>query len=262
MIKRSEVDRKVPGLDATVTDWITAAFTVVLAGFTAALVVVTARYVTQTRNLVSETQKSRDEARCSRELSVLPKLVIDLDTITGMFVGLKLTNVGQGPALEVKLIVAFEPAEGSSLPRDERPWRANVLARNEWVRFVPPRSEQGVPLEVPALGRAYKEATVKGRMHDALGRQHEVDERVSDLAGLHELTTQAMVLLEKDRVAEELRKLRKSADGARRELRRTRRGPHQPERPAWRSRLTRALGRSGTKESVFAPENWWGRQSS
>ena len=230
--------------------------------FTLALVVVTIYYALQTKRMVEEMRATRAESRLARELSVLPKLAIDLDTITGMFVGLKLTNVGQGPALEVELIVAFEPAEGSSLPRDERPWRANVLARNEWLRFVPPRSEQGKPLEVPALGRAYKEATVKGRMHDALGRQHEVEERVSDLAGLHELTTQAMVLLEKDRVAEELRQLRKSADGARRELRRARRGPHQPERPAWRSRLTRVFRRSGANESVFAPEKWWERQSS
>jgi hypothetical protein len=228
----------------------------VLTVFTLALVVATVYYALQTKRMVEEMGATREESRLARELSVLPKLAIDLDTIAGMFVGLKLANVGQGPALEVELIVAFEPVEGASIPRDERPWRAKVLAQDEWLRFVPPRGEQGEPLEVPGLGQAYKEVTVKGRMYDALGRQHEVDERVSDLAGLHELTTQAMVLLEKDRVAEELRKLRKSADGARRELRRTRRSSHQPDRPAWRGRFARVLRRSGEKESVFAPEKW------
>lgn len=200
---------------ALVADWITAAFTVVLAGFSAALVVVTARYVTQTRNLVAETQKSREEACLARELSVLPKLAIDTQTIAGMVVGLKLTNVGQGPALEVELTIAFEPIEGGSLPPDVRPWRANVLARDEWLRFVPPRDQQGNPLRVPALGQAYKAVTVKGQMHDALGQEHEVDERVGDLAGLHDMAVGAAVVVEKDPVAEELQKLRKSlAKGA------------------------------------------------
>jgi hypothetical protein len=175
----------------------------VLAGFTAALVVVTARYVTQTKNLVSETQKSREEAerareqsaeesrltreemrasreesRMARELSVLPKLAIEIETIgEGMVVGLKLANVGQGPAFEVEVTIAFEPVEGGSLPRDERPWRTKILARDEWLRFMPPYDEQGDILRVPALGQAYKEVTVTGRMRDALGQEHDVGAR-------------------------------------------------------------------------------------
>ena len=229
---------------------------------TLALVVATVYYAVQTKRMVEEMGATRKESRLARELSVLPKLAIDLETITGVFVGLKLTNVGQGPAIKVELTIAFEPVEGAALPRDERPWRANVIARDEWLRFVPPRDERGEPLEVPALGQAYKEVRVKGQMLDALGREHEVDERVTDLAGLHELTTGAMVLLEKDRVAEELQKLRRSADGARRELRRTRRSRHQPERPAWRGRLAHVLKRSGAKESVFSQEKWWERRPS
>lgn len=98
-------------------------------------------------------QANRTETRRARELSVLPNLAINMQTITGTFVGLKLTNVGQGPALEVDLTIAFEPIEGGSLPRDVRPWRAKVLARDEWLRFVPPRDKQGEPLQVPALVR-------------------------------------------------------------------------------------------------------------
>jgi hypothetical protein len=62
VIKRSEVDRRVPSLYATVTDWITAAFTVVLAGFTAALVVVTARYVTDPKPGQRDAEESRGGA--------------------------------------------------------------------------------------------------------------------------------------------------------------------------------------------------------
>lgn len=165
-------------METTVADWITAAFTAVLAVVTLVLVIATARYVTQTRRLVKETKRSRREMRRSREQSaednrlmreemaagreescrareqsVLPKLAIDMETIASMFVGLKLTNVGQGPALEVELTITFEPVEGGSLPPDVRPWRAKVLARDEWLRFVPPRDEQGEPLDVPFLGR-------------------------------------------------------------------------------------------------------------
>jgi hypothetical protein len=187
-----------------------AVFTAVLAAFTLALVVVTNRYVEQTRRMVEEMRESRKESRLARELSILPKLAIDTESIAGMLVGLKLANVGQGPALELDLTITFEPIEGGSLPSDVRPWRAKVLARDEWLRFVPPRDQQGEPLHVPALGQAYNAVTVTGRMRDALGQEHEVDECVDDLAGLHELTIGAAVLVEKDPVAEELRKLRES----------------------------------------------------
>lgn len=248
---------------------------------------VTARYVTQTRNLVDETQKSREEAekgraqsaresqltreemlanreeaRRSRELSVLPKLAIDMQTIAGMFVGLRLTNVGQGPALEIELAITFEPIEGGSLPPDVRLWRAKVLARDEWLRFVPPRDQQGEPLRVPALGQAYRAVTAKGRMRDALDQEHEVDERVDDLAALHELTVGAAVLVEKDRVPDELRQLRRSFDKAVRKLMRTRRNGHEAERPALRRRLAEMLGRSSPKEPEFEQEKWWERQPS
>lgn len=273
-------------MDATVADWITAGFTVVLALVTGVLAWATARYVTQTRKLVAETKKgrkeaergrkqsaeesaltreemraSREEARRSRELSVLPKLAIDMETIAGMFVGLKLTNVGQGPALEVELTITFEPVEGGALPADARPWRAKVLARDEWLRFVPPRDEQGEPLDVPFLGQAYQAVTVRGRMYDALGQEHEVDERVDDLAGLHETTVRAMVLVEKDRVREELRELRKSIDkAASRLLKSRRKRQQQTQRSDVRSRLAGLLGRSSTERTEFEQEKWWGRR--
>ncbi len=193
-------------------------------------------------------QASREESRLARELSVLPKLAIEMQTIAGMVVGLKLANVGQGPALEVEATIAFEPVEGGSLPRDERPWRAKVLARGEWLRFVAPYDQQGDVLRVPALGHAYREGTIKGRMRDAIGQEHDVDECVSDLADLHELTTGAMVLTEKDRVREELRELRESFEKAVEKLLRSRRNGQQPaQRPA--------------EEPEFEQENWWERPS-
>ncbi len=226
-------------MDATAADWITAGFIAVLAIFTLALAVVTGRYVEQTRLMVDEMRATREESRLARELSVLPKLAIDMETIAGMFMGLKLTNVGQGPALELQLTITFEPVEGGSLPPDVRPWRAKVLARDEWLRFVPPRDQQGELLDVPFLGQAYRTITVKGRMHDALGHEHEVDERVDDLAGLHEMTSGAMVLVEKDHVRDELRELRKSFDKAVKRLFRARRKAQEPE------------------ESEFEQEKWW-----
>lgn len=185
-----------------------------------------------------------------------------MQTIAGMFVGLRLTNVGQGPALEIELAITFEPIEGGSLPPDVRLWRAKVLARDEWLRFVPPRDQQGEPLRVPALGQAYRAVTAKGRMRDALDQEHEVDERVDDLAALHELTVGAAVLVEKDRVPDELRQLRRSFDKAVRRLMRTRRNGHEAERPALRRRLAEMLGRSSPKEPEFEQEKWWERQPS
>ena len=128
---------------------------------------------------------------------------------------------------------------------------------------MPPRDEQGEPLDVPFLGQAYKRITVKGRLYDALGQEHAVDERIDDLAGVHETTVGAMVLVEKDAVREELRELRRSFDKAGRKLLQDRRnGQHQVKPRARRGRLAGMLGRSGTKESELEQEKWWERRPS
>ena len=73
-------------MEATAADWITAAFTVVLAIVTGVLAVATGLYVSQTKRLVKETRKSRREMRASRkeacrarEQSVLPKLALTFE---------------------------------------------------------------------------------------------------------------------------------------------------------------------------------------
>jgi hypothetical protein len=69
---------------------------------TFALVAITAYYAWQTQNMVRE-------MRDSRELSVLPKLTVDLSWLGPVNPVPAIINVGQGAAMRADLNVRFEP---------------------------------------------------------------------------------------------------------------------------------------------------------
>jgi len=69
---------------------------------TGVLVLVTAYYAWQNQRMVGEMRRSR-------ELSVLPKLAVDLRLQGPTFAQVQVLNVGPGPALAVDLRIAFEP---------------------------------------------------------------------------------------------------------------------------------------------------------
>jgi hypothetical protein len=204
-------------VEATAADWITAAFTVVLAGFTAALVVVTARYVTQTRNLVSETQKSREESRLARELSVRPKLAIDLRFHGPNFAQVQVVNVGPGPALGVDIHIAFEPTAESQRERQERPWQANIVVSEDGPEFDPP---DGDPMD--AFAAAYEQVRLTGSMRSVSGETYDIDEVLDDLTGRWERLQASEQVLEREPIERLTRELGKPLDKGVKELHRAR----------------------------------------
>ncbi len=233
----------------TVADWITAAFTAVLAVVTLVLAIATARYVTQTRCLVDETKKSREEAergskqsaednRLTREemaasreethearlQSVRPRLALSLLYRGPTMAFVQVKNVGQGPALEVDIELAFEPAEGGTLPREVRRWRFPLVAPGEDHWFAPSYGEGGGLLDVHGLAAAFDRLTLTGTIRDTLGDGHRVDERIEDLPGYRDLNRRAAhiwqqeeparTLTEKvgDPITKELRELAQTID--------------------------------------------------
>ncbi len=207
-----------------VADWITAAFTVVLALVTAVLAIATARYVTQTRCLVDETKKSREEARASRLQSVRPRLALSLLYRGPTMAFAQVKNVGQGPALDVDIELAFEPVEGGSLSCEVRRWRFPLIAPGEDHWFAPSHGEGGGVLDVHGLAAAFDRLTLTGTTRDMLGEVHQVDERIEDLPGYRDLNRRALhiwqqeeparTLTEKvgDPITKELRELAQTID--------------------------------------------------
>ncbi len=70
---------------------------------TGALVLITGYYAFQNRQMAVEMRRSR-------EATVRPKLAVDVHLLTPMYAMARVTNVGQGPALDVDVELAFEPA--------------------------------------------------------------------------------------------------------------------------------------------------------
>jgi len=124
--------------------------------------------------------RSVQEMRKSRELQVRPKLAPDLHVVGPALAFLRLSNVGQGPALDVKVrvvLVARDGGEGD----DDRLWRCSLFVPGENHEFLPPDAESKVYLTVDELVQRYRCLALRGTMRDSLGNSIRVDEESGDL---------------------------------------------------------------------------------
>lgn len=171
---------------------------------TAALVLITAYYAVQNQRMVKE-------MRASRELSVLPKLHLDLRPLERSPAAVvAITNVGQGPAIDVDVALVFEPIEKDA-PAPERHWRTGVLAPGEVQLVVPPHAGEGV-MHFEELGRQYRTVRLTGTLVDSLGVRRPVHDEIQDVAEIWELNRAAgLVLPLADPVQTELAEIRKLA---------------------------------------------------
>jgi hypothetical protein len=187
-------------MEASPADWVTAAFTAVLAIVTLVLAVATSRYVTQTKRLVAETEQSRADAQAARALALQPDLRIDLTLITKMTAGVRLINVGQGPALDVQVTLTFEPRPGTDTVVDSRPWRTNVILAGEDHVFAPPMREQRVAASFETLAAGYHRLGMNGTMRDLLNRTHSIEAVVEDVPARQQEGADALHLYEENPV--------------------------------------------------------------
>ncbi len=208
-------------MEATAADWITAAFTAVLALFTLALVVATGYYAKQTRRMLGE-------MRASREQAIRPKLALALRYHTPTFAAIAVKNVGPGAALEADLEFAFGPGAHGQQTREVKPWRTNLIASGEEHCFLPPAGPDGSALEVKGLAAAFEQIELTGTVRDALGTLHQVGDRFEDLPSFYERNKAAQHVIREDEtvralkeqvgepIVEELRELRRVVEQFRR----------------------------------------------
>jgi hypothetical protein len=171
------------------------------AALTAALVVITGYYARQNKRMV-------DEMAASRELAVLPKLVLDFKMLGPTMGAINLSNVGPGPALDVEVTVRFEPLGGQEPARIERRWVANVMAPGQERQFLPV-DDAGTLMDTETLASRFSRVRLSGTMRDALGNERVVADETSDLAHWRKLTGEAKVRWQADpekRLAEALGK--------------------------------------------------------
>lgn len=181
-------------------------------------------------------------------------------------------NVGQGPALEVDIELAFEPIEEGSLPREVRRWRVNLIDPGEDHWFSPAQGGGG-SLDIHGLAAAFERLTLSGTFRDTLGEIHRVDERFEDLPGYRDLARRARHIWQqeepartlKEEVGEPIQKeLRELARTVERSTGRLAPSPPNCHRGELRKRaraVARALHLPGSwdepSESEFEQERWW-----
>jgi len=149
---------------------------------TAVLIAVTAYYAIQNAHMVGEMRRARLAA-------LMPKLAIEFQFIGPVTATVAIRNVGPGAALDIDVRLIYERVQnGREAP--ERRWRRNVLSSGEQFDFGIPGETQG---QIDSLASAYRAIRLVGKMKDAAGSEHKVDESFEDLAEWREVLEQAHV---------------------------------------------------------------------
>jgi hypothetical protein len=183
---------------------------------TLALVLITAHYAWQTQRMVRE-------MRDSRELSVLPRITIDLTYLGPLNAVPTLTNVGSGPALNTDLQIVFEPVDPDAHPPEVRRLRWNVIAPGERIRLFPPDAEGNQLMTTDEMAARYARVRVQGTAEDSLRNQRPVDHCLKDLQQWSQLIRDTRVLADEPparEIAKEVKALAREMRDTRREIER------------------------------------------
>jgi len=163
----------VPYLSILVTDalWATVLLTTVL-------VIINAYYAWQVRQTISEMEKAR-------KADFIPHIRAELTWLGPVFLLLKFTNFGKGPATEINVEAIFEPSNEKKL------WQESIMAPNEYIRIFLPDGK------IDNVCRASAIVTVKGEYKDIFGKQFKINEKI-DTKDFIDEAKQLVQLIEPD----------------------------------------------------------------
>jgi len=171
---------------------------------TMVLVAINAYYAWQSRETIREMEKSR-------MADFIPHVRAELSWLGPVFLVLKATNFGKGPAISIKAEIVFLPSE------EKRLWGESIMSPNESIRVFLPQGEMEKVCEKSA------KIIVKGECKDIFGQTFKIDESM-DAKEFIEQTKQLQQLLERNIVDEvedikkELRNVVTEVRNIRREL--------------------------------------------
>lgn len=136
-----------------------------LAVLTGALVLLTAYYAWQTRSMVLE-------MRNARQLSLRPKIALDVELLGPKFGVIVVANVGAGAALDSRLTLVFHNADGEN---EEREWIDHLIAPGERHEFLPPKDVNNMD----QLVATYPRVSARGTVVDLFGDTIDVNETIA-----------------------------------------------------------------------------------
>jgi len=142
----------------------------VIAGLTFVLVCATVYYAFQTHAAVEETRKTVNEMRAAREIQVMPKLVPTIEILSPNDLLPRVSNMGVGPAINVRIHFHLEPNGPDAT------YTAAFMSPGKGQSVFPKTDSGDRIMNVKELA-PYDTFHIKGECWDALGTRHEVDER-------------------------------------------------------------------------------------
>ena len=125
----------------------------------------------------------------ARKTEFMPHVRAELSWLGPMFIILKITNYGKGPATNIRAKIMFLPS------KTEREWNEAVLSPNETIRILLPEGN---------INKVCEEAArihVKGEYQDVFGQEYEIDEMM-DSKEFIDQGKQLQGLIESDAVSE------------------------------------------------------------
>ncbi|MGD0496460.1 MAG: hypothetical protein ABSB28_10580 [Candidatus Bathyarchaeia archaeon] len=164
---------------------------------TVVLVIINTFYAMQTRQTIKEMEKAR-------KADFLPHVRAELSFLGPVFLILKATNFGKGPATDIRTEITFLPSN------EKRVWQQAIMSPNEFIRILLPDGNLAKVLERSA------EITAKGEYKDVFGQTFKIDERMDVKAFIDE-ATQLRPILERD-LARLVEDIKDKLDGIEREL--------------------------------------------
>lgn len=175
---------------------------------TIVLVAINAYYAWQVRQTIHEMEKAR-------KAEFIPHVRAELIFLGPLFLILRITNFGKGPATNIKAQITFLPSE------EKRLWEQAIMSPNEFIRILLPEGNINRVCEKSA------KIVVSGECEDIFGQTFKIHDEM-DTKEFIEYATQLQPILERDlaRLVEEikdgLRDIKNEMRDIRRELERSR----------------------------------------
>lgn len=151
------------------------------------LVLLTGFYAFQTRRSVKAMEDSLEESRHARKASMMPQFVLQLSwryavvaTPDDALAGVRITNVGGGPAKQVEFTIVYHPPERAHQSEQRRRYFFNAFTPGQRV-WDHARSSDGDRVTVRQLPQVYEKVTVSGTYIDALDIQQTFEGQVDNL---------------------------------------------------------------------------------
>ncbi len=121
------------------------------------------------------------EAERTRLLSILPRVALGVKNLGAGIGFITVGNIGKGSAVNVRATLTFEGLGES------REVAFHILSEDETNEYMPKFGEGGEFLRMDELTANCKHVSLIGVMEDALGNEHEINERI-DLWNVWEIT--------------------------------------------------------------------------